>query len=73
MNSKKWSEIQDWPCSIKGNIYPSDEKGCIPPNSEPDIYYEFSYQKGVSHQEIYRRIIRDLTASLEQLIKQGLD
>lgn len=66
-------ETEEYPCSLKGLIYPKDDRGWILPNSEPEIYFEIHYKAGIKHQELNLKVIEDLNQSLAQLRKQGIE
>ena len=68
----QWMESEKHPCYVRGLIFPKDERG-IMTSDEPEMFYEFRYKMGLKHQEAYQKLIDDLTASIEQFKKQGIE
>ncbi len=63
----------DLPYTTKGFIYPRGENNFILPDSEPEIWYEFHFKKGMPHQEAHKKLIRDLEESIVSLKAAGID
>jgi hypothetical protein len=67
----KWMEVENYPKHQRANIYPKDERGWILPNSQPEILYEIRCVSEINWQEMFQKVIDDLTQTLNEFKARG--